>query len=132
MDMDYENKPVESIGDWYQLFRGDNVSVETEKPAAPSNVVGELLIDAIRLREYANFIGQFANSIEQDINSDIRADIFPMITPMPQTVIDAPPAIQPLKMAADKREMAVKYASELSTLVNAIDGILARVKFKEQ
>lgn len=135
--MDYENvTPIENIGTWYQLFKGDNVvSSEEWKPAATPNVVGELLIDAIKLREYANFITQFATSIEQDIRTDITLDITPAIAP-PIGDAAAPispiPTIQPLKLAADRREMAVKYAGELSTLVNAIDGILARVKFKEQ
>lgn len=135
--MDYENvTPVENIGAWYQLFKGDNVaSAEEGKPAATSNVVGELLIDAIKLREYANFITQFATSIEQDIRTDIITDIVPVVAP-PIGDMASPvspiPAIQPLKLAADRRELAVKYAGELTTLVNAIDGILARVKFKEQ
>lgn len=130
--------PEENIGAWYQLFRGDN-TVATEqgqevKKVSP--VVGELLIDAIKLREYANFISQFATSIEQDINNDIREEIYP-ITPAPVsgTVapgVPVPPVIEPLKLAAERREIVVKYAAELSTLVNAIDAILARVKFKEQ
>ena len=136
--MDYENAtPVENIGDWYQLFRGDNVApTEEGKPAATPNVVGELLIDAIKLREYANFISQFANSIEQDIRTDIITDIVPMVIPpigdISATPVTPVPVIQPLKLAADRRETVVKYAGELSTLVNAIDSILARVKFKEQ
>lgn len=135
--MDYENvTPIENIGTWYQLFKGDNVAPSEEgKPTATPNVVGELLIDAIKLREYANFISQFANSIEQDIRTDITLDITPAIAP-PIGDAAAPispiPVIQPLKLAADRREMAVKYAGELTTLVNAINGILARVKFKEQ
>ena len=135
--MDYENvTPIENIGAWYQLFKGDNVApTEEGKPATTPNVVGELLIDAIKLREYANFITQFATSIEQDIRTDITLDIAPAIAP-PIGDMAAPispiPAIQPLKLAADRREMVVKYAGELMTLVNAINGILARVKFKEQ
>ena len=135
MDMEYENKPAESIGDWYQLWKNNDEPSSEDKPAAPSNTVGELLIDAIKLREYANFISQFAGNIEQDINNDIRADIFPIIPPTPQAVVDAgviPQAIQPLKMAVDRRETVVKYAEQLSTLVKAIDSILSRVKFKEQ
>lgn len=136
--MDYENAiPVDNIGDWYQLFRGDNIApTEEGKPAATPNVVGELLIDAIKLKEYANFISQFANSIEQDIRTDITMDIAPVLVPAVPGDMAAPvapiPVIQPLKLAADRREMVVKYAGELSTLVNAIDSILARVKFKEQ
>lgn len=134
--MDYEANvsPIQNIGDWYQLWKGGDEAAETDKPAAPSNTVGELLIDAIRLREYANFIAQFATSIEQDINNDIKADIFPIVPAAPMAVVDGGvvPVIQPLKMAVEKRGTAVKYASELSTLVNAIDSILARVKFKEQ
>ena len=135
--MDYENvTPVENIGTWYQLFKGDNVvAAEEGKPAAASNVVGELLIDAIKLREYANFITQFATSIEQDIRTDIITDIVPVVAPPigdMASPVSPVPAIQPLKLAADRRGLAVKYAGELTTLVNAIDGILARVKFKEQ
>lgn len=132
--MDYESvAPVESIGDWYQLFKGDNTVVQPEQKTAAAGTLGELLIDAIKLREYANFIGQFAASIEADITNDIRTDI----VPVPDAAVEgmAVPTVaplQPLKLAADKRELIVKYASELSTLVNAIDGILARVKFKEQ
>ena len=134
MDMDYENKPVESIGDWYQLFRGDNTAgTEVEKPAAPSNTVGELLIDAIKLRKYANFISEFATSIEQDISADITADIASTDILGDMTAPISPvPTIQPLKLAANRREVVVKYAEELTALINTISGILSRVKFKEQ
>lgn len=131
MDMEnYENKAVESLGDWYQLFKDGGVT--DEQKVSPTNVVGELLIDAIKLREYTNFISQFANSIEQDIRADVVADI---VQPVVQNAVAPVPPIavaQPLRMAADNRELAVKYTAEISTLVNAIDGILSRVKFKEQ
>ena len=130
--------PEENIGAWYQLFRGDN-TVATEQGQEVKKVspaLGELLINAIKLRKYACLIGDFAASIEQDISSDIAADIAdtPALTSSVGSVppVTPVPVVQPLRFAVDRREMMVKYADELTKLVNAIDGVLARVKFKEQ
>lgn len=134
--MDYENvTPNQSIGDWYNLFNGNNVAADGQqaqetKPAV-TNALGELLIYSAKARAYAEFISGAANMIEQDVKRDIQDDIMPITNVLPDVVRPAV-APQPLAMAVANREKLVKCSESLAEVIKAIDSILARVKIKEQ
>ena len=136
--MDYENvTPNQSIGDWYNLFNGNNVAdgqqVQETKPAA-NNALGELLIYSAKARAYAEFITGAVNMIEQDVKRDIQDDIRPNLDPA--VTMGAIPTSatmpKPLAMAVANREKLVECSEKLAEVVKAIDSILARVRIKEQ
>ena len=130
MYMDYENEPVENIGDWYTLFKGDNTAVEEPKETKPvvSNALSELIVYSTQAAAYANFISANVGSIKRDIEADIAADA--VSEPAPPEAMGIAP--QPLALAVANRHKLVEYSEKLAAVIKSIDSILARVKFKEQ
>ena len=137
--MEYENAaPVQDIGAWYSLFRGDETEDKAQeiKPSV-TNALGELMIYATQAVAYANFIASNMSSIKNDIETDIVTDI--AAAPAVNVAITngvpvAPivPVVQPLSMAVANRQKIVECSEKLAAVVKSIDSILARVKIKEQ
>ena len=136
--MDYENvAPPQNIGDWYNLFSGNNVAdgqQPQETKPAPTNALGELLIYSAKARAYADFITGAVNMIEQDVKRDIQDDIRPIMDPaVTMGAIPTSTTIsQPLAMAVANRERLVECSEKLVEAIKVIDSILARVRIKEQ
>ena len=136
--MDYENvAPPQNIGDWYNLFSGNNVAdgqQPQETKSASTNALGELLIYSAKAKAYADFINGAVNMIEQDVKRDIQDDIRPVMDPAVTMGAIPTSAVvpQPLAMAVANRAKLVECSEKLAEVIKAIDSILARVRIKEQ
>ena len=136
-DFDNFSIPTQDLRSWYREMKGlstDDIQTQQNevKVAKPSQSISDLMIYAIQLRCYANFLVAVANSIEGDIKLDIEKDN----TIIPASVVDSveisgQPITEmpkPLDFAIKNRDAINTAASNVSELSKAIDSILSRVK----